>query len=79
METSEKRLDLTRTFVPLAEETDLVVPIDRWVLRQACQQIKLWQQIYPQTLSSKSALIAAGAVYFCGVCKGEKIPLSFLI
>ena len=34
-------------FVPLAEQTGLIVPIGRWVLQEACRRMRLWQEEHP--------------------------------
>ncbi len=38
------RLMLPGEFLPIAEETNLIVDIDRWAIQAACRQNRIWQQ-----------------------------------
>jgi len=38
------RLMMPGEFLPIAEETNLIVDIDQWAIRAACRQNRIWQQ-----------------------------------
>jgi diguanylate cyclase (GGDEF)-like protein len=36
-------------FIPIAEATNLIIPLGQWALQTACQQLCEWQSRFPQT------------------------------
>lgn len=43
-------------FIPVAEETGLIVSIDQWLLQMACQQLAEWHQLFPQWSNLKLSI-----------------------
>jgi diguanylate cyclase (GGDEF)-like protein len=43
----ERGLVSPGSFVPLAEETGLIVPLGNWIMEEACRQMAEWVEAYP--------------------------------
>ena len=44
----QRGLVMPGDFIPVAEETGLIVPLSNWLLELACGQMACWQRTYPQ-------------------------------
>jgi diguanylate cyclase (GGDEF)-like protein len=47
-------------FIPIAEETGLILPIGRWVLRQALQQLRKWTDEFPEAAELSISVNVSG-------------------
>ena len=34
-------------FIPIAEETGLIIPMSQWILQESCRQMRVWQEQFP--------------------------------
>ena len=56
---SDSHLVSPDDFIPIAEDTGLIIPIGHWVVKEACRQAKLWQEegYLPVTMSVNISVV----------------------
>lgn len=54
-------------FIPLAEETGLIVPIGAWVLEEAAQQAARWNSSFPERLPLRVSVNVSGRQFQAGL------------
>jgi EAL domain-containing protein (putative c-di-GMP-specific phosphodiesterase class I) len=82
----EKGLILPAEFIPIAEETGLIISIGKWVLKESCRQMSIWQNDFPHfpdlgisvNLSAKELLQADLASQLEQVLQESGIPARCL-
>ena len=69
-------------FIPVAEETGLIVEIDRWVIEEACRQLATWWRRWPVAVSFNASMRDLQQPGFAGALEqaiGDAFPPSALI
>jgi len=64
-------------FIPIAEETGLIIPLGIWVMQEACRQAKEWQERYPSEPPLAMCVnLSAGQVRHPGLLKDVRSALQ---
>ena len=50
-------------FITVAEETGLIIPLGRWVLREACARMRRWQDEFPQARALTLSVNVSGTQF----------------
>lgn len=70
----ERGLIYPLEFITFAEETGLIIPIGRWVLAEACRQMRGWQERFPEYRHLTVSVNVSSKVFsqpdFCEVVQG---------
>ena len=73
----ERGLIGPNAFIPLAETTGLIVPLGRWVLRQACEQVAKWHRELPNAGQVRvSVNLSARQFQYAGLVADVAVALS---
>ncbi|HEU0300370.1 MAG TPA: EAL domain-containing protein [Longimicrobium sp.] len=56
---AERGLTSPTEFIPVAEETGLILPLGAWVLSEACGQLAEWRREFPETRIALSVNLSA--------------------
>ncbi len=72
----ERGLLYPADFLPLAEETGLIVPMGRWVLEEATRTLRRWQTDHPQVQLYLSANVSMRQLYDPGIVDAVRDALN---
>jgi EAL domain-containing protein (putative c-di-GMP-specific phosphodiesterase class I) len=67
---------LPQHFVPLAEETGLIVQLGAWVLAEACRQLQVWRAAYPELALAVSVNISGRQLQGLGLADALRQTLT---
>lgn len=51
-------------FIPIAEQTNLILPLGMWILQEACQQISIWQEWFKSSQNDFTVSVNISAKQF---------------
>ena len=59
------------SFLPLADETGLIVPLGQWVIEEACRQVRHWQVRFPAARSLQVSVNLSGRQFRQASLQGD--------
>jgi diguanylate cyclase (GGDEF)-like protein/PAS domain S-box-containing protein len=63
-------------FIPLAEETGLIVQLGSWVLAEACRQLRIWQTAHPRLSLALAVNISGRQLHGSGLADALRQTLT---
>jgi diguanylate cyclase (GGDEF)-like protein/PAS domain S-box-containing protein len=73
----QRGIMLPGEFIPVAEQTGLIIPIGGWVIKEACRQAKEWQERYPSEPPLVTCVnVSAGQVRHPGLLQDVRAALE---
>jgi diguanylate cyclase (GGDEF)-like protein/PAS domain S-box-containing protein len=69
-------LVLPNDFIPVAEETGMILPLGQWVLEQACRQARHWELVRPNRPLSMSVNVSGRQVAEAGFVESVAAVLA---
>jgi diguanylate cyclase (GGDEF)-like protein/PAS domain S-box-containing protein len=67
---------LPQHFIPLAEETGLIVKLGAWVLQESCRQVKRWRQAFPNTSLTMAVNISGRQLHELDIVRETREALA---
>jgi diguanylate cyclase (GGDEF)-like protein/PAS domain S-box-containing protein len=72
----ERGLIMPDQFIPIAEETGLIIPIGNWVIQEACRRLSEWRETAPAAAGAVVSINISGRQFLPSLAKDLKLVIK---